>query len=183
MTKLTYTQLIVLSKAAAREGGLATVPNKINKAAASKVGASLVARKLMREVRAKPGMPIWREDEDDRPISLVITRAGRGAIGVDEDEEASEGKGTAGAEGKGPVRIPPTGVPRAGSKQALVLDMLSARGGTTLEAVSEATGRLSHTTRAALTGLRKRGYAIVREGREGKTSIYRIAKSDLATAA
>src|SRR3954452_24044226 len=83
----------------------------------------------------------------------------------------------------GPVRIPPTGVPRAGSKQALVLDMLSARGGTTLEAVSEATGRLSHTTRAALTGLRKRGYAIVREGREGKTSIYRIAKSDLATAA
>jgi hypothetical protein len=43
MTKLTYTQLIVLSKAAAREGGLATVPNKMNKAAASKVGASLVA--------------------------------------------------------------------------------------------------------------------------------------------
>ena len=49
MAKLTDTQLIVLSKAAAREGGLATVPNKMNKAAASKVGASLVARKLMRE--------------------------------------------------------------------------------------------------------------------------------------
>jgi hypothetical protein len=183
MAKLTDTQLIVLSKAAARKGGLATVPNKMNKAAASKVGASLVARKLMREVRAKPGMPIWREDEDDRPISLVITRAGREAIGVDEDEEVTEGKkGTAGVQGKG-AGTHPTGVPRAGSKQALVVDMLSARGGTTLEAVNEATGWLSHTTRAALTGLRKRGYAIVREGREGKTSIYRIAKSDLATAA
>jgi len=183
MAKLSDTQLIVLSKAAAREGALATVPNKMNKAAAAKVGASLVARKLMREVRAKAGMPIWREDEDDRPISLMITRAGREAIGVDEDEGASEGKkGTAGAEGKG-ARTHPTGVPRAGSKQALVVDMLSARGGTTLNALSEATGWLSHTTRAALTGLRKRGFTILREGYEGGPSIYRVAKSDVAKAA
>jgi hypothetical protein len=34
----------------------------IGKAAAAKVGSSLVARKLMREIRAKPGMPVWRED-------------------------------------------------------------------------------------------------------------------------
>jgi hypothetical protein len=120
MAKLTDTQLIVLTKAAARDGGLATVPNKMNKAAASKVGASLVARKLMREVRAKPGMPIWREDEDDRPISLVITRAGREAIGVDEDEEASEGKkGTAGAEGKGAGTHSHRSAARTGSKQRL----------------------------------------------------------------
>ena len=65
MAKLTDTQLIVLSKAAARDDGIAVVPNKMNKAAASKVAASLVARKLMREVRSKPGMPVWREDEDD----------------------------------------------------------------------------------------------------------------------
>jgi len=58
MAKLTDTQLIVRSKAAAREGGLATVPNKMNKAAAAKVGASLVARKLMREVRVKS----WHAD-------------------------------------------------------------------------------------------------------------------------
>jgi hypothetical protein len=184
MAKLTDTQLIVLSKAAARDDGLATVPNKMNKPAASKVGASLVARKLMREVRAKPGMPIWREDEDDRPISLVITRAGREAIGVDEDGAGSEGKRRAGtvaaATGAG---TRPSGLPRAGSKQALVVEMLSAKGGTTLDSLSEATGWLPHTTRAALTGLRKRGYAIVREGREGKTSIYRVAKADLAKAA
>jgi hypothetical protein len=39
MAKLTDTQLIVLSKAAARDDGIAVVPAKMNKAAASKVGA------------------------------------------------------------------------------------------------------------------------------------------------
>src|ERR1700687_4042682 len=94
IAKLTDTQLIVLSAAAARDGGVAVVAAKMNRAAASKVGASLVTRKLMREARSKPGMPVWRKGEDGRPISLMITRAGRDAIGVDEDGPA-EGKGTA----------------------------------------------------------------------------------------
>ncbi len=83
MAKLTNTQLIVLSKAAQREDGAAGVPDRMNKAAAAKVGASLVARKLMREIRARPGMPVWRTDDAGRRISLVITRAGRDAIGVE----------------------------------------------------------------------------------------------------
>jgi hypothetical protein len=38
-----------------------------------------------------------------------------------------------------------------------------------------AVGWLAHTTRAALTGLRKRGYAIERErAGKGEASIYRI---------
>src|SRR5271166_1138249 len=88
MAKLTDTQLIVLSAAAARDDGIAVVPAKMNRAAASKVGAGLVSRKLMREARSKPGMPVWREGEDGRPISLIITRAGRDAIGVVEDARA-----------------------------------------------------------------------------------------------
>jgi hypothetical protein len=46
MAKLTDTQLIVLSKADQREDGAASVPDRMNKAAAAKVGTSLVARKL-----------------------------------------------------------------------------------------------------------------------------------------
>src|ERR1700738_251418 len=88
MAKLTDTQLIVLSAAAARDDGVAVVAAKMSRAAASKVGVSLVTRKLMREVRAKPGMPVWRKGEDGRPISLIITRAGRDAIGVEEDAPA-----------------------------------------------------------------------------------------------
>ena len=49
MAKLTDTQLIVLSNAAARDDWIAVVPAKVNKAFAAKVGASLLARKLMRE--------------------------------------------------------------------------------------------------------------------------------------
>src|SRR6202158_755149 len=87
MAKLTDTQLIVLSKAAGRRDGAARVPDQINKAAAAKVGASLVVRRLMREIRAKPGMPVWRMDDDGRRISLIITRAGRDAIGVEEEAD------------------------------------------------------------------------------------------------
>ena len=75
MTKLTDAQLIVLSKAAARDDGAGVVPPRMNKAAAAKVGSSLAARKLMREIRSKPGMPVWREDEQGRRIG-GCSRAG-----------------------------------------------------------------------------------------------------------
>src|SRR5271166_4743705 len=83
MAKLSNTQLIVLSNAAAREDGAAVVPPKLNRAAVAKVGSSLVARKLMREARTKSGMPAWRADENGRSVGLIITRAGCDAIGVD----------------------------------------------------------------------------------------------------
>ena len=71
--------------------------------------------------------------------------------------------------------------PRAGSKQALIIKLLTRKSGVTLETMIEATGWLPHTTRAALTGLRKRGYAVLLERQDGKPSLYRIASAqDLA---
>ena len=190
MAKLTDTQLIVLSKAAARDDGIAVVPAKMNKAAASKVGASLLGRKLMREMRSKPGMPVWREDDDGRSISLMITRAGRDAIGVVEDDETKEAPRSdrktaphspSHSNGDGPkssASAPPTlnvASPRAGSKQALVTEMLCTTTGATLNALVKATGWLPHTTRAALTALRKRGFSIERTREAGEASMYRIA--------
>ncbi len=65
--------------------------------------------------------------------------------------------------------------PRQGSKQALVVDLLSRSEGVSLTDLVAATGWLPHTARAALTGLRKRGFAIDRgTGHEG-VSVYRIA--------
>jgi len=53
--------------------------------------------------------------------------------------------------------------------------MLTKTEGASLDAIVAATGWLPHTTRAALTGLRRRGFAIERERQEGEaTSIYRI---------
>ena len=61
--------------------------------------------------------------------------------------------------------------------------MLRAKGGATLNALVEATGWLPHTTRAALTGLRKRGFSIERTREEGSDSIYRIVSAPAAAAA
>ena len=169
MTKVTATQAKVLMAAAQRHDGAGTIPDKLNKVAAAKVADSLVTRKLMREARPKAGMPVWRED-GARSFSLIITAAGRAAIGpakvVDHPvdgpmSEASE------------KPLPAAG-PRAGSKQALVVAMLSSGEGASLDALVDATGWLPHTTRAALTGLRKRGFEIARERHATKGSLYRI---------
>jgi hypothetical protein len=53
--------------------------------------------------------------------------------------------------------------------------MLSAHGGVTLDALVKVTGWLPHTTRAALTGLRRRGFSIERSRESGEASLYRIA--------
>ena len=67
--------------------------------------------------------------------------------------------------------------------RALVIGMLSGKRGVTLDALAEATGWLPHTTRAALTGLRKRGYSIERSRTDGGESVYRIDDASASTAA
>ena len=50
---------------------------------ASKVGASLVTRKLVREARSKPGMPVWRRGEElPRRIKVgsVLIREHQGVV-------------------------------------------------------------------------------------------------------
>jgi hypothetical protein len=65
--------------------------------------------------------------------------------------------------------------PRAGSKQALLISLLMSAEGASLDKIVAATGWLPYTVRAALTGLRKRGYAIGRlQETGGKSSTYRI---------
>ena len=49
------------------------------------------------------------------------------------------------------------------SKTAVVLEMLQRPDGASLGELVAATGWLPHTTRAALTGLRKKGYAVASE--------------------
>jgi hypothetical protein len=94
MAKLTDTQLIVLSMAATREDGIASIPTGLNKAAAAKLAARLVSRKLMRKVQSKPGMAVWREEKEGQRTSLVITREGRDAIGIEDSENESSNEAT-----------------------------------------------------------------------------------------
>lgn len=53
------------------------------------------------------------------------------------------------------------------TKAALILQMLQRPDGATLEQLVAATGWLPHTTRAALTGLRKKGHTLTSDKQDG----------------
>ena len=55
------------------------------------------------------------------------------------------------------------------SKKQQVIDLMKREGGATLADIVEATGWLPHTSRAALTGLRKKGHEIVTGKVDGTT--------------
>jgi Protein of unknown function (DUF3489) len=68
--------------------------------------------------------------------------------------------------------------PRAGSKLDQVIVLLSADTGATLDDLIRVTSWLPHTARAALTGLRHRGYDVrLERGGKGSGSVYRLAFS------
>lgn len=60
------------------------------------------------------------------------------------------------------------------SKADLVLGLLQRGEGATIEQLVAATGWLPHTTRAALTGLKKKGHSVSSEKLEGHGRIYRV---------
>jgi len=174
MIKLTAAQRALLANAAAREDGAAPAPAKHARAAAARVVSSLIARKLLREAKSKPGMPVWREDGTGKAYSLVITQAGRAAI-----SDNDTAKQAPASMSEKPKRLATAYAdvvsPRNGTKQALIVEMLSQERGATLAALIEATGWLPHTTRAALTGLRKKGFVIERiSGAGAEPSAYRV---------
>ena len=74
-----------------------------------------------------------------------------------------------------PAPAPPEGTkPKSGSKISQVIALLRRSEGATLAEMVEATGWQPHTTRAALTGLKKKGHAIERTKRDDATC-YHIA--------
>ena len=70
--------------------------------------------------------------------------------------------------------------PRGGTKIAQVIELLQRGDGATLAELVAATGWLPHTTRAALTSLRKRGYAVgIDRADKVRGSIYRIEPTEM----
>ena len=139
---------------------------------------------------------MWRRDEEaGRSYSLKLTAAGFKAAAAkssnplavakaDETPAASKvaadsvvGAATIAA-ATTPVAMIPAGAnpPRDGTKIAKVLGLLRRNDGATLAEMTAATSWLPHTTRAALTGLRKRGYDVsIDRSDKGRGSIYRVA--------
>jgi hypothetical protein len=208
--RLSDTQLIALSCAAQREDGVIAISDRLKGAAAQKFAAALIEKGLAREARAKSGAPVARRDEEGRAYVLLITKLGRAVAHVDEEQPDETAVKAAperqnSEESKSAKRPPDAGSsrrsgdsnpaeqdgsssaavdnrPRQGSKLASVIALLARAHGASLDELIAATGWLPHTTRAALTGLRKRGYAVERRRADAKTR-YGIAAPERADAA
>jgi hypothetical protein len=184
--KLTDAQLVMMGGAARRGDRCLTAADTMKGATHSKVSTKLIKLGLVREIRAKAAMPVWRRDSAGQAYALKLTASGLNAIAVDEaSEQAADSietpqqpplsEATAVPDPENVGELAKTLTPRAGSKLALLIDLLQRSDGATIVDLTDATGWLPHTTRAALTGLRKRGYGVVRERVDRGDSIYRIA--------
>jgi hypothetical protein len=80
--KLTDAQLVMMSAAAQRDDRCLATPNTMKSAALSKVSAKLIKLGLVREIRAKAGMPVWRRDDAGQGYALKLTAGGLNAIAV-----------------------------------------------------------------------------------------------------
>ena len=66
-----------------------------------------------------------------------------------------------------PETMPPVPTEPRFNKSDLVIGLLQRTGGATLDDIVAATGWLPHTTRAALTGLKKKGHHVTSEKADG----------------
>jgi len=66
-------------------------------------------------------------------------------------------------------------LPKPASKANLVLELLQRPEGATITQLADATGWLPHTTRAALTGLKKKGHTVTSTKAAGEDRVYRGA--------
>jgi len=173
MTKLSDTQSIILSAASQRTDRFALpLPKSLKGGAAHKVVNALVDKGLLREVKAnrKLNDPVWRETDDGRLVTLVITDAGLAAIGI--ETEAPKEPATEAA----PTSAPKERKPREGTKQSVMIEMLRRPQGATLGEIVEATGWQTHTVRGAMAGALKKklGLTITSEKDEAKGRVYRL---------
>lgn len=154
-------QLDLLRRAAEREDRFVSRPDGLSERAAKALSAKLIVAGCVEPVAVSDEQPVWSQTPDDR-TGLRITVAGLGQIGLIEDEPAT-------------TRVPhpsetddangPASRPQRITKQSRVVALLQRPDGANLNEIMDATGWLPHSTRAALTGLRKKGHCLVGTGR------------------
>jgi DNA-binding MarR family transcriptional regulator len=199
MPKLTDTQLVILSTAGQRDDGtVLPLPKslKLQGAAVTHVLKSLLKKGLLDERPAGNPAEVWRESKDGQRLALIITDAGRAALGVAADGQ-SESKPTRVAsrsakrsvdrrrnagESKSATatkRAKNTAIAsalRSRTKLALLLDLLQRKEGASIAEMVKAMGWQPHSVRGAISGALKKklGLAVKSETVEGRGRVYRI---------
>ncbi|MBX3532714.1 MAG: DUF3489 domain-containing protein [Rhizobiaceae bacterium] len=146
--KLTDIHKLILSAAATRpDGNLLPPPEglgELSEMLRTSYG-ELLQHKFAMEVETGDQTQVWRTGEG-KTFGLIITDKGKAVAGEVQPPAAK------------PVK-----------KIDMVLNMLRREQGATLAELVDATGWLPHTTRAALTGLRKKGHILEKATRDGAT--------------
>jgi hypothetical protein len=200
LNKMSEAQRLMLLVAATREDRLVTRPSDARAAAVKTLAGKLIDAGWVKEIKARNGAPVWRKDAaSGETYALKLTAKGlKAATAMIEAADGESAPSATPAEKKTGALAPraapfvgqpapapdalgsqpspiQTRAPRPTSKLGRVFDMLAADAGATIGELTTATGWLEHTTRAALTGLRHRGYelSLTRREREGG-SVYRI---------
>ena len=168
MPKLNDTQLLLLVHAAQRDSGsFYPLPDTLNGATRATTAITSLVKLGMAEQRETTNNAAVSRTEEDQRFGVFITPAGLEAIGVARtgNEDRVDRPTT-------PLAVEPKA--KLASKTDAVLTLLRRDQGATLPELIEATGWLPHTTRAALTGLRKRGHTVAR-GKRDEVTCYTIA--------
>ena len=172
MTKLSDTQLVILTAACQRDDRLVLpLPDRLKGGAAAKVVDSLLAKGLIEEVDAKLGGVVWRDTGDGHGVTLVVTDTAFAALGIEIPQEEIVSTEAPVAPAK---KAPKT---RDNSKQAQLIAMLKSPDGATIAELADALGWQHHTVRGAIAGALKKklGLDVISEKVEGRGRTYRVS--------
>ena len=173
MTKLTETQTTILTAGAQRPENIAMpLPKGLAGAAAKMAVTKMIERGWLQEVDAnlRRGEPLWRETGDGLGTTLVVTDAGLRVIGIEPTLAQTMAVNQKDSE---QVKSP---TPRAGTKQAMLIDLLRTPDGATMDEIVAATGWLAHTARGAMSGAlgKKLGLVVTSEKDAARGRVYRL---------
>jgi len=190
MPKLTDTQSIILSRAAARPGNLAMpLPEGLAGAAAKMAVNRMITNGWLEEVDAnlRRGEPLWRETGDGHGTTLIATEAGLAAIGIEPVVAATMTNVrraklelvTTSKDAPDAPANPATPKPitiRAGTKQAEIIALIQRSEGASIAEIVEATGWLAHSARGLISGglKKKLNLPISAEKVAGRGTVYKL---------
>jgi hypothetical protein len=192
---LSVPQLLILTTAAGRPDRMVMpLPSTLRARGASqeRLLTSLLKLLLVEEVPTDTLILSWRHDEQGQHYALQLTAAGLTsvkdtiepmsvgpAIGPIVEEvvataEMERGAAPDGADAPGPSAAAP------GGKLGKILVAIGAESGATVDELVALTGWQKHTTRAAITRLRQRGYPLQLVKRADRKAYCLIAVSSVA---
>ena len=181
MTKFTETQTLILNAGAQRPENIALpLPKSLAGAAAKMAVTKMIERGWLQEVDAnlRRGEPLWRETGDGHGTTLVVTDAGLLAIGI-KPVVVKTVVAISHHLAETPSTVEPSTVQskqRAGTKQAMLIEMLRRPEGGTIEEIMTATGWLAHSARGAMSGTlgKKLGLVVTSEKDALRGRVYKL---------